>query len=75
MIKLIAIGLLILVAIFFVRRAMSPKPSSTDSATTPVKDGDMVRCDVCGLHVPRAEALIQGKRVYCCPDHAKRGNE
>lgn len=74
MARLIVLGILILLAIYVIRRALLPKPPTQDHGKVAGKDADMVRCDVCGLHVPRSEALFQGNRVYCCPDHAKRGN-
>ncbi|WP_298927703.1 PP0621 family protein [uncultured Ramlibacter sp.] len=31
---------------------------------------DMVRCPVCALHLPRAEAVAGGDgRFYCSPEH------
>lgn len=34
----------------------------------------MVPCDVCGLNVPRSEALAGSGRWYCSDDHRKRGS-
>jgi uncharacterized protein len=33
----------------------------------------MVRCDHCGLHLPRSEATITGSQVWCSQDHARLG--
>jgi len=33
----------------------------------------MVSCAVCGLHLPRQEALPAGDRFYCCDEHRQRG--
>lgn len=33
----------------------------------------MVSCAVCGLHLPRQEALTAGDRFYCCDEHRQRG--
>lgn len=33
----------------------------------------MVGCAVCGLHLPRQEALVAGDRYYCCEEHRQRG--
>lgn len=33
----------------------------------------MVPCDVCGLNVPRSEALTGNGRWYCSDDHRQRG--
>jgi uncharacterized protein len=31
----------------------------------------MVRCDHCGLNVPKSEALAEGDRWYCSEDHRR----
>jgi uncharacterized protein len=33
----------------------------------------MVGCAVCGLHLPRQEALVAGDQFYCCEEHRQRG--
>lgn len=33
----------------------------------------MVPCDVCGLNVPRSEALANNGRFYCSDEHRQRG--
>lgn len=39
-----------------------------------IKDAEkMVRCDHCGLHLPRSEATIAGNQVWCSQDHARLG--
>ena len=30
---------------------------------------DMVRCKVCGVNLPRSEALMSKGRFYCCDEH------
>lgn len=30
---------------------------------------DMVRCQVCGVNLPRSEALMSQGRFYCCDQH------
>lgn len=30
---------------------------------------DMVRCHVCGINLPRSEAILSRGRIYCCDDH------
>lgn len=34
----------------------------------------MVACDVCGTHLPGAEAVSGARGVYCCAEH-RRQNE
>lgn len=33
----------------------------------------MVRCNHCGIHLPRSEALLSGGQTWCSQDHAKLG--
>jgi uncharacterized protein len=30
----------------------------------------MVRCEACGIHVPKGDAIAGGGRYYCCAEHA-----
>ena len=32
---------------------------------------DMVRCDHCGVHLPRSESITTQGRFYCTPDHQR----
>lgn len=38
----------------------------------PGRAEEMVRCDVCALHVPRARALSHDSHWFCCEDHRRR---
>jgi uncharacterized protein len=44
-----------------------PKPPApqADSTSAP----DMVRCEQCGLHVPKLEAVRDGDQFYCGKQH------
>lgn len=33
---------------------------------------DMVRCQVCGVNMPRSEAILSQGRIYCCEEHRRR---
>ena len=35
----------------------------------------MIRCDHCGLNVPRSEAIAAGDRFYCSPSHQRLHDE
>lgn len=32
---------------------------------------DMVRCKVCGVNLPRSEAIMSQGRIYCCDEHRR----
>jgi uncharacterized protein len=36
---------------------------------------DMVRCKVCGINLPRSEALMSRGRIYCCDEHRQQDHE
>ena len=36
---------------------------------------EMVRCKVCGLHLPAADALTTGKGSFCSPEHQRQAAE
>lgn len=53
-------------------RSQRRKAVSTKAApTAPPPMQDMVACAHCGLHLPRSEALAQGARYYCSPEHQR----
>ena len=33
---------------------------------------DMVRCAVCGVHLPRSESLVTRDRHYCSAEHQRQ---
>jgi len=45
-------------------RAPAPKPGTAVA--------EMVACEVCGVHLPKSEALIAGKGVYCSDAHRRQ---
>ncbi len=48
--------------------------SSGDASRNAVGAGraeDMVRCRVCGLNLPKSEALAVGRQWACCAQHAR----
>ncbi len=34
---------------------------------------DMVRCEICGVNLPRSEAFTSRSRLYCSDEHRKIG--
>ena len=67
---LFIIGVTILV-VFFIKRAA--RRGGDISGPKPGKDvEDMVRCHVCGVNLPRSEALMSRGEVYCCEEHRQK---
>ncbi len=36
---------------------------------------DMVECAFCSVHVPRAQAVSEASRWYCCEEHRRQHTE
>lgn len=61
-------------------RARSESPRAAPSADSPAARGaasgdgaaPMLRCALCGLHLPGSEALRLGEAAFCCEDHRSR---
>lgn len=49
------------------KRGDQPKPPATKSPE------DMVRCKVCGVNLPRSEALLSKGQFYCSDEHRRIG--
>lgn len=46
-----------------------------DRSDRPSKSGtgeDMVRCDLCGIHLPRSESLTTRGNFYCSVEHQRQ---
>jgi uncharacterized protein len=71
--RLIVLILLVVFAVWVIRRAL--RASRRGDATR--KEGplqqDLVRCARCGVHLPRAEAHLAGGLAYCGEEHARLG--
>ena len=46
-----------------VERAAAPPPERLSE--------DMVRCERCGVHLPRSESITTHGRFYCTPEHQR----
>ena len=55
------------------RQSAARKNPHTASKTAAQKPEAMVRCEHCGIHLPRSEALLLGGKTWCSSEHAKLG--
>ena len=65
-IALVLFGLWLILRI--IRRAIARRRSGTPPAPPPA---DMLRCDYCGMFVPRSDAMTISGKVYCSGKHAE----
>lgn len=66
--------LIVLAVVVGVWRSRRPPASGTEKTAprAPALPQDMVACSHCGVHVPRAEALMLGQHAYCCAEHRRQ---
>ena len=66
--RLLVLILLVVLAVWLVRRALRKSDSPKS-----LWEGELVRCAHCGVHLPRAEARPAAGALYCSDEHARLG--
>jgi uncharacterized protein len=69
MLRMLVLIALVVLAVWLVRKALRAPRDSTPLA----KEGELVRCAHCGVHVPRADARQTEGLLYCSEEHARLG--
>lgn len=69
LVVIIAIVLVIYLLRRTFHRMQAPKERQIKSSV------DMVRCEVCGTHVPKPEALAKNDRYYCSKQHRDQADD
>lgn len=41
----------------------------------PPQAEEMVRCKLCGLHIPRNDSITQADQFFCCDEHRRQFNQ
>jgi uncharacterized protein len=59
---LIAIAIVVYLLVRSFRRNI-PRNDSKPAAE------DMVRCEHCGVHLPKGESILVGGKFFCCVEH------
>jgi uncharacterized protein len=62
MLKLLLLLLAVWVVLTILKQRRPPSPKET-------KTGNMVRCALCGVHLPESEAIFSSGRHYCSETH------
>jgi len=71
--RLVVLIVIIVFAVWLIRRALRPARPKDDIAQKKAIEGELVACAHCGLNLPRGEALPAGAGLYCSEEHARRG--
>ena len=51
----------------FIRRTLAKRRSGLPAPPPPA---DMLRCDYCGMFMPRSDAISASGKIYCSDKHA-----
>jgi len=62
---------IVFIAIWFAWRLLRRTLSNHKNDAAPPAPGDMLRCQYCGVFVPRNDAIAAGSHFYCCTAHAE----
>jgi uncharacterized protein len=71
--RLLVLILLVVLAVWLVRRAIRASSVAEQLKRQAPLQQDLVRCARCGVHLPRAEAREAGGKLYCGEEHARLG--
>jgi uncharacterized protein len=72
--RLLVLVLIVVLAVWLIRRAFRSSGKDKDVTAKPTGEmGDLVSCARCGVHLPRAEARSAGGQLYCGDEHARLG--
>jgi uncharacterized protein len=70
---LLAVGIVVYLIVSRMRRQGEPRSAPPSRASQPAQGEDMVRCDACGVHLPRSESFTSRNRFYCSDEHRRLG--
>ena len=72
--RVLVLILIVVLAVWLIRRALRAASREVPKAGTPI-EGDLVACARCGLNLPRHDAREAGGAVYCSEEHARLGRD
>jgi uncharacterized protein len=71
--RLIVLVLLVVAAVWLIRRALRRLDPGSEGHKKDGVQGDLVSCAHCGVHLPRSEARASEGALYCSEEHARLG--
>jgi uncharacterized protein len=71
--RLILIGIVVLLLVWLLRRALAAPPSAKPPEQAGEQKGELVSCAHCQVNLPKSEARSAGGRHYCSEEHWRLG--
>ena len=71
--RLVVLVLLVVAAVWLIRRALRSSAKDAGTADAPKRTEELVSCARCGVLLPRAEARPAGGALYCSEEHERLG--
>ena len=73
--RLLVLILIVVLAVWLVRRALRRAAGAEPQAAAPAErtSDELVRCVQCGVLLPRAEARLSAGAIYCSEEHVRLG--
>ncbi|MCP5279602.1 MAG: hypothetical protein H6935_14790 [Thiobacillus sp.] len=71
--KILFIILVTLLLVLWFKHMGKQRGGRAGKPPAPKQAEDMVRCKVCGVNMPRSEALMSKGQFYCCDEHRRTG--
>ena len=68
--RLITIILLVILVVYLFKRMAGRNEAPPKSPGSKAAE-DMVKCKICGVNLPRSEAVLSQGRFYCCDEHRR----
>ena len=76
LIRLVILGVIFFLAYYIFKKLFFSKSNgkSSDKLNSNPETQTMVKCHLCGMHLPQGQALLSNSRYYCCEDHLQKDN-
>ena len=71
--RVVVLILLVVLAVWLIRRALRRPHSDKDPSRKTEVQRELVSCAHCGMHLPRSEARQAEGALYCSEEHARLG--
>ncbi|HWA38416.1 MAG TPA: PP0621 family protein [Burkholderiales bacterium] len=71
--RVLILVLIVVLAVWLIRRALRPAAGKPAQQSKPSLEGELVSCARCGLNLPRGEAREARGALYCSDEHARLG--